>query len=390
MPKGSSRTQGTVSVGGARKSSGSICCGICDKNVLDDPRGEESIFCEGSCQVWVHRRCIGLSFTSFEAAPSSPDPFLCPTCHNHKLSNVITALESTISSLQDNVLLLESTVSSLQEEVLSLRSTLSSVNQSSSTPTSPSDTSASSQISTPGGSNSPPFSSVQRTHVSRSVTIPRKYNVLFFGIAEQATGLSRSVRIQSDYRHVNDLLCGMQEDSGHVCQVRDNVRVGKFNPSSDRPRPILVTLGSTADVSFILSKKHLLSSPVSVHRDLSPSQRLEHSILSQERKKLVDSNVDATLIRTRNSGLYVRDRLVGKVVDGIFVPSQNLGALAPPPANEVSHSSVIPSPTSHSSQSDVSPLTSNGSHGSSNSSSSSHSNITSPSSSDLPNMATSQ
>lgn len=55
---------------------------------------------------------------------------------------------------------------------------------------------------------------------------------------------------------------------------------------------------------------------------------------------------------------------MGKVVDG--VPSQNLDVLAPPSANETSHSSVIPSPTPHSSQSDVSPLSCNSSHGSAN------------------------
>ena len=87
--------------------------------------------------------------------------------------------------------------------------------------------------------------------MSRSANIPRKYDVLFFGIAEQATGLLRSLRIQSDYRHVNDFLRGMQEDSGCVCLVHDNVRVGKFHPCSVRPHPILVTLGSTADVSFL-------------------------------------------------------------------------------------------------------------------------------------------
>jgi len=44
----------------------SFRCLMCSEDVLhwaisDDSDDDDSIFCEGDCDSWVHRRCIGLS-----------------------------------------------------------------------------------------------------------------------------------------------------------------------------------------------------------------------------------------------------------------------------------------------------------------------------------------
>ena len=45
-------------------------CPICESkfNIVDDDEsneGEDAIFCEGECQIWLHRKCVGLMKNAF-------------------------------------------------------------------------------------------------------------------------------------------------------------------------------------------------------------------------------------------------------------------------------------------------------------------------------------
>ena len=44
-----------------KKKGGSNCeiCVVCDKEINDDT--EDSIFCEGECQGWIHKVCAGMN-----------------------------------------------------------------------------------------------------------------------------------------------------------------------------------------------------------------------------------------------------------------------------------------------------------------------------------------
>ena len=149
--------------------------------------------------------------------------------------------------------------------------------------------------------------------------------------------------MNSDFNEIASILSSLEE-SDHGCLIRDCHRIGKFIPNSERPRQILVTLGSTTDVSYVLSKSQLLPSSIYIRRDLSPIQRKERALLSQERKRLIDNNTDRKLIKIRNSSIFVSGRLTGRVVDGVFVPSDSLGDLVPSLAHLV-NSSNVPPPT---------------------------------------------
>ena len=68
------------SKGRSEEDTESCVCGVCGVAVQEDPpTGEESIFCEGNCQAWLHRKCAGLSSAAF-AAISSSYPFTCLVC----------------------------------------------------------------------------------------------------------------------------------------------------------------------------------------------------------------------------------------------------------------------------------------------------------------------
>ena len=54
-----------------------------DKNDSND--GDDSIFCDGICSAWIHRRCAGLSLPAFTKLLKDPNKdskkFFCPHCH---------------------------------------------------------------------------------------------------------------------------------------------------------------------------------------------------------------------------------------------------------------------------------------------------------------------
>ena len=55
-------------------------CAICLKPIIDHSEvteDEDSIFCEGSCQQWIHRTCAGLLNPAFDLIRSSDQNFYC-------------------------------------------------------------------------------------------------------------------------------------------------------------------------------------------------------------------------------------------------------------------------------------------------------------------------
>jgi len=63
----------------------SFCCPVClgeilNRDASDDSDDEESIFCEGYCDSWVHRRSIGLTKKALIKYRESNNPYMCPSC----------------------------------------------------------------------------------------------------------------------------------------------------------------------------------------------------------------------------------------------------------------------------------------------------------------------
>ena len=42
--------------------------------------GHEAVFCEGECQIWLHRKCAGLTHQAFAKMSKSDDPYFCVYC----------------------------------------------------------------------------------------------------------------------------------------------------------------------------------------------------------------------------------------------------------------------------------------------------------------------
>ena len=92
-------------------------CPICDEFIIDDvsdKSGQDSVYCDGVCLTWLHRRCAGLSKKAFGVIRQSSNPFCCPQC---KLENQ----EQELKSLRDLVTNLSSHLSIVADDLETLK-----------------------------------------------------------------------------------------------------------------------------------------------------------------------------------------------------------------------------------------------------------------------------
>ena len=84
-------------------------CSICLDPIVDasdDHDGQDSIYCEGLCDGWIHRRCAGLSVRAFNQLvdPNKKSTsFHCPHCRLLQLSNEVVELKETVSKISSTL-----------------------------------------------------------------------------------------------------------------------------------------------------------------------------------------------------------------------------------------------------------------------------------------------
>ena len=71
-------------------------CPICEVGVT---YSQDTLFCEGKCQVWYHRLCASVSRARYVALSNSSEQFLCPLCTLTRLSEDIASIHSEVTSL---------------------------------------------------------------------------------------------------------------------------------------------------------------------------------------------------------------------------------------------------------------------------------------------------
>uniref|UniRef100_A0A1X7U3F8 Uncharacterized protein n=1 Tax=Amphimedon queenslandica TaxID=400682 RepID=A0A1X7U3F8_AMPQE len=142
----------------------------------------------------------------------------------------------------------------------------------------------------------------------------KKFNLVVTGLKESPPKTPRSERMKHDFDVVSSpLLSNFSENT-----VRDCLRLGKY--SSDRSRPLLVTLNRSCDVSSILSNKFRLADKpsIGIRADLPPHLRKSRSIVLKQRRDLITSGVNPSVIKAGNLSLYVHGKKFGSVVDQKF------------------------------------------------------------------------
>lgn len=314
-------------------------CAVCAKVIKETSarvKGEDAVFCEGPCQSWIHRQCIGMSLPFFQALTKSKAPFHCLYCSH-----------TTITELKNSVSRLEAKLSSLQQDNPLPKST-------SSTSALPINKSSGGEVLNNTSTPPLPYESAAKPTNKPINKVPsndeRKFNIIVFGLEESPTATSRHVRQQQDLQKIESVFTSLScYDS---CQsIKDYFRLGKYNSNSPRPRPVKVALNRVSDVRLILSKKSMLPKPLAIKPDLPPQQRLCENTLMQQRWSLIQSGVTSSDIKINRPKLFVKGLLHGTASGSVYTPITSPTSILPtkensaqkddthPPTSDASHSS---------------------------------------------------
>ena len=278
-------------------------CPICLDIIIDakdGQKGQDSVFCEGVCNGWIHRRCAGLSSAAFAVISSDSHPFYCPNCRLDRQNQEIADLKAKIQKLTESVQIIKKNLPApacIQAGASYAAVTAASV------PTSP---------------TSPPTT----IHGDQHPRPDRKFNLVIFGIKESPKGTKRHVRSADDIKAASSILSSVNPEISEF-SIRDCYRLGKY--SEDRHRPVLATMNRVNDVSSVLANRRQLSSlpNISIKPDMSPQDRKVESILLKQRRDLISSGTDARSIKLRKNTLYVNGRKYGMVTNFKFIPCPN-------------------------------------------------------------------
>ena len=263
---------------------GTFVCPVCLENIVEGTKvkqGQDAIFCEGSCDTWLHRKCIGLPKSTFAKLDKNV-PYICPHCRLQAQENEIKTLKKAVDTLTNTV----------NELKAKLEPTANSNNGSQ-----PADL-----ISL--GHSAPVTKPTQDPPTKEVSQVDRKSNIVLSGIKECPKGTPKLDRFKQDLDNVADILHSVDTDF-HKQNIRDCFRLGKFKENSTRPRSILIKFHRSLDAMSILSSKKSLPSGIVMKRDMTREERNIDSLLMQERWRLIQSGVPKSTIKINHSTIYV-------------------------------------------------------------------------------------
>ena len=239
-----------------------VDCLICKEPILEPGKhcvGDEALFCEGSCQSWLHRKCAGVTRPAFDKLGEPDTEYLCSYCmlviqnrEISKLANTIKDLNSVIVSLTDTITLLQS-----------------SVTKQPSTPDQVSNATADITVT-------------KKATFQDNSQQDRKFNVVIYGIDECPKGTPRHECSSLDLSNIAQIITKVDENINPL-SIYDLHRLGKYQEKPRRPRPILTRFTRAIDVSLLLSKTSSLPSDIRIKPNMTPEERHTESILLKER-----------------------------------------------------------------------------------------------------------
>jgi len=278
-------------------------CLICEKPILDVSEncvGEDAVFCEGSCQGWIHRTCAGVTRPAFEKLEEPGTHYLCSYCTLVSQNKEIKNLANIIQNLNTSIVSLTETITSLQSCVTKQCPT--------------SDQPVNDETNVNG--------STQKTALQDTPQQDRKFNVVIYGIQECSKGTPKHERLNHDLDKVTSTITE-GDNSISPLSIRDMFRLGKYREQSKIPRPILVKLNRTMDVSVLLTKARSLPKHIRLKPDMSPAERLVESLLLKERWSLIQSGIDRKEIKICSNKIFVKQKLHGQVINSTYTPTQS-------------------------------------------------------------------
>ena len=264
-------------------------CPVCEEGIIDataSRSGQDSIFCEGLCSSWLHRKCAGLSKQAFLVVSQPSVKFICPRCrldHNEK----------ELGKLKDKIVELEAKINDLVPSTINdhIAPTFTDM--------------AATGVKYDSNIKRPIAPTADRS-------LERKYNLIVYGIEECQKGYSRIERHNKHLEMVGLVFTSMGAPFD-PSSIRDVFRLGKFNVKRVKPRPLMVKFLRSADVNKVLTKIKDISPPYIIKPDRSLQARKREKCLMEVRWSLIQSGIERRNIRIKNSALFVNNNLLGHV-----------------------------------------------------------------------------
>ena len=259
-----------------KKRSTSEQCGVCCQAIVKGK--DESLFCGGECQQWLHRYCAGVPAKVYKNLSEKGLTFYCFAC--------------SLDSHRKEIASLKGTVEALKSEIAELKS---------SSPLPSSAHKSSPQVPTlppprcPSSEEAVEPRPAVLPQPERSPTLMERKYVILFGLDECPRGTSRSARLDEDLKKAIFVL-SKADQSIDSNTIKDIYRLGRYTAENRKPRPLLVKFIRVADVARVLSKRGSL--PVIIKPDMSPHERKIESLLLKERWSLMQSGVPRESIKT--------------------------------------------------------------------------------------------
>ena len=290
-------------------------CVVCSGNVEND-----CISCDW-CGQWEHSKCAGLTGDELKVLfnINTSVKFFCKVCVSKvevafKFFEDIQEKQNSIAAKM-NVIeeKLSTSVADLNSRLVQFKNQLTSV---ASQPTAKGTQMSTVTPQSPSAMSNQP-APVSKSPVSNNFT-DRKFNVVVYGIQENPTGTPRHDRTKTDMNSCVNILKKASDDISEL-SIRDCLRLGKFNSSRIKPRPLLVKLSCAFDVVTILTNRSKIPGNIQIKPDLNKEERLREQLLLKERWSLICSGIDKKLIKIRGATLYVEGQIYGEVTNSTFI-----------------------------------------------------------------------
>ncbi len=245
-------------------------CIICVKVIKDTEgksKGQDSIYCEGSCQGWLPRTCAGIPKPVFLYLKT-----LSCACAARTLSRRKRLLISKAQSTNWEVWL--TTSLRKRKKWVTQEPTVTPLNRSS----------FDEVVHLPCQQTTCLYPLFPLTQMMVNTTL-----IVVYGIQECVKGSSRHIRTPI-WRHRCCSFSGWESWWFNSCTIHS--RLGKYNEK--RHRPILVKLSRTCEVSSILAgRKNLRGSPgFSIKPDMTKAKREIEATLLKKRWELIESGIE--------------------------------------------------------------------------------------------------